>query len=319
MKEIVVYKNDSGQRIDRFLSKSFPALKQSLVNKLLRKKRIKLNNNRTQPNVILSDNDKIQLYLSDDLLSKREKKLTFLDVVGQVDVEYEDENILIVNKITGLEVHSEDVSEGDTLINRVKKYLYDKGEFSPENEQTFSPALCNRLDRNTSGLVIVAKNAESLRILNQKIKHRQIKKTYLCLVFGKPPKTQDVGTAFLKKDNEKNKVHISLTKKDGYLTIKTGYKVLQSKGEISLVEIDLITGRTHQIRAYMAFLGCPVLGDGKYGQNLQNRRFGYKHQALCAVKLKFQKTDTENSLTYLENKEFHAKTPDFVKKFKENG
>lgn len=315
MREIIITKNDSGQRVDRFLSKAFPLLKQSLVNKLLRKKRIKLNGAKSEANVILNENDKLQLYLSDELLSKREKPLTFLDIDGKIDIVFEDKNILLVNKNAGLEVHSENVSEGDTLINRVTHYLYEKGEFSPENEQSFTPALCNRLDRNTSGIVIVAKNAESLRILNQKIKDRQIEKTYLCLVHGNLPSNKGIGIAYLKKDSENNKVVISATKKEGFLPIKTGYKLLQKKGEISLVEIDLITGRTHQIRAYMAFVGCFVLGDGKYGKNSVNRQYGYKHQALCAVKLKFSKTNDENLLSYLEGRSFAIKEPDFIGKF----
>lgn len=315
MREITISKNDSGQRLDRFLSKAFPLLKQSLINKLLRKKRIKLNGSKSEPNTILKENDKLQLYLSDELLSKRQKPLTFLDIDGGIDIVFEDKNILLVNKNAGLEVHSENVSEGDTLINRVKRYLYEKGEYIPENEQSFTPALCNRLDRNTSGIVIVAKNTESLRILNQKIKDRQIEKTYLCLVYGDLPKNKAVGIAYLKKDSDKNKVVISANKKEGFLPIKTGYKLIEKRGDISLVEIDLITGRTHQIRAYMAFLGCFVLGDGKYGKNSINRQFGFKHQALCAVKLKFSKTGDENSLTYLEGRSFSIKEPEFIGKF----
>ena len=159
---------------------------------------------------------------------------------------------MIIDKKNGLVVHEDDENTIDTLINRALHYLYNKGEYNPENEASFVPSLCNRLDRNTGGIIICAKNAESLRILNQKIKDRELEKLYLCIAVGLPQKNEDTITAFLKKDEGQNQVFISDKKVADNKTIITKYKVLKTKGNLSLLEIDLITGRTHQIRAHMA-------------------------------------------------------------------
>ena len=304
MTEITIQKNDSGQRADRFLSKAYPNLKSSLVCKLMRKKRIKLNGAKAEPNTILKEGDVFRFYLSDELLSKRPDEHSYADISAEINVIYEDENILLCDKPCGLVVHEDNENSADTLINRILRYLEENGEYSPSNEQSFVPALVNRIDRNTSGIVIAAKNAEALRILNQKLRDREVEKLYLCAVFGRPEPSAATLTAYLKKLSEENRVVISDSPKPDFLTIKTKYKVLKSRGELSLIEVDLLTGRTHQIRAHFAHIGCPLLGDGKYGENQWNKQYKAKTQALCSYKLKFKFTTNAGILEYLNGKEF---------------
>lgn len=306
MTEITIQKNDAGQRADRFLSKAYPNLKSSLVCKLMRKKRIKLNGAKAEPNVILKEGDVLRFYLSDDLLAKEpiKREVGLCDISAEINVIYEDENILLIDKPAGLVVHEDNDNSVDTLINRVLSYLYQKGEYVPERENSFVPALVNRIDRNTSGIVIAAKNAEALRILNQKVRDREIQKLYLCAVIGTPKPGAATLTAYLKKLADENRVIISDKKLDGFLTIKTKYCVTDTNGELSLVEVDLLTGRTHQIRAHFAHIGHPLLGDGKYGNNAVNKRYHAKTQALCAFKLVFKFTTDAGALEYLNGREY---------------
>lgn len=306
MTELTIQKNDAGQRADRFLAKAYPNLKSSLICKLMRKKRIKLNGAKTEPNVILKEGDVFRFYLSDELLSKDNNgnAADFREISPEINIVYEDENILLIDKPAGLVVHEDNDNTADTLINRVLSYLYRKGGFDPDNENSFTPALVNRIDRNTSGIVIAAKNAESLRVLNQKVRDRELQKLYLCAVRGTPEPRSATLTAYLKKLPEENKVLISDTPRPDYLTIRTKYRVLESRGELSLVEVDLLTGRTHQIRAHFAHIGHPLLGDGKYGENAFNKRYNAKYQALCAYKLKFAFITDAGCLEYLNGREF---------------
>lgn len=320
MTEITIKKNDAGQRADRFLSKAYPNLKSSLVCKLMRKKRIKLNGAKAEPNVILKEGDVLRFYLSDELLAKepisREYELS--DISAEINVIYEDENILLIDKPAGLVVHEDNDNSVDTLINRVLSYLFQKGEYDPERENSFVPALVNRIDRNTSGIVIAAKNAEALRILNQKVRDREIQKLYLCAVVGTPKPEAATLTAYLKKLPDENRVIISDKRQDGFLTIKTKYRVTDTNGELSLVEVDLLTGRTHQIRAHFAHIGHPLLGDGKYGDNAVNKRYHAKTQALCSYRLIFRFTTDAGALEYLNGKAFTVKSDEeiwFVKRF----
>lgn len=321
MTEITIKKNDAGQRADRFLSKAYPNLKISLVCKLMRKKRIKLNGAKVEPNAILKEGDVFRFYLSEELLSKEplKDKTDFRGVSAEINVIYEDDNILLIDKPIGLVVHEDNDNSADTLINRVLSYLYQNGEYVPQRENSFTPALVNRIDRNTSGIVIAAKNAESLRILNQKVRDREIQKLYLCAVSGTPEPREATLTAYLKKLPDENRVIISDTPRPDYLTIKTKYRVLKSRGELSLVEVDLLTGRTHQIRAHFAHIGHALLGDGKYGSNEFNKRYNAKTQALCAYKLVFKFTTDAGALEYLNGREFKVSDTEemwFVKLFR---
>ena len=210
-------------------------------------------------------------------------------------------------------VHEDESGDSDTLINRIKSYLYHKGEYRPENELSFAPALCNRIDRNTCGIVIAAKNAESLRILNQKIRDRELTKLYLCIACGKVTPDSATLTAYLEKNSDTNTVKISDKKTKSNLTIKTKYKVIAYNGENSLLKVDLLTGRTHQIRAHLAYIGHALLGDGKYGNNKLNKKYGFKYQALCSYALQFKFTTDAGCLSYLDGKCFKAKAPILLK------
>ena len=307
MREIKISKNDSGQRLDRFLIKCFPALTMGNICKLARKNCIKLNGKKCDTKTHLAENDIIKLFIKDELLEPKQIDEDFTSVSDELDIVYEDENILLINKPQGMVVHEDETNDTDTLINRIKSYLYNKGEYLPEKENTFVPALCNRIDRNTCGIVIIAKNAEALRILNEKIKARELTKKYLCLVRGEMPKTRDLLTGYLKKDSSKNMVEIVDRPREGYLKILTEYTVLAQKGDFSLLEVNLLTGRTHQIRAHLAHIGHPIVGDGKYGVNREDKKLGYKFQTLCSYSLTFSFKDDGGVLSEIKGKTFALK------------
>ena len=299
MKTFIINKNDADQRLDKFLTKACPSLPKSAMYKYIRKKRIKINGKRAEISTRLLENDKIELYINDDFFEGIPQKER--NTCSDVAVAYEDENILIANKPFGMVVHEDESGDKDTLINRIISYLIERNEYNPDAENSFVPALCNRIDRNTAGLVIAAKNAETLRIMNEKIKEKEIEKSYLCIVHGCPGKKSGTLKSFMKKDSSKNRVFVYDVPKPDAKTAITKYRVLETKGRLSLLEIDLITGRTHQIRAHMAHIGHPLLGDGKYGTNELNRPYNAKHQALCSYKLKFAFKD-KNALSYLNGK-----------------
>lgn len=317
MKQLTVNKNAAGQRLDRFLLKTFPALSQGLLCKTLRKKDIKVNGVRASADYRVCENDVVTVYIKDELLEeKKPSEDDFLTADSTLNIIYEDENILLVDKPAGMVVHKDNENSRDTLINRIKSYLYRKGEYRPEEEFSFAPSLCNRIDRNTGGIVIAAKNAESLRILNQKVRDRELTKLYICAVHGIPEHREAMETAYLFKNEQENRVVISEKKAPQNRTIVTKYRVLETNRGNSLLEVDLVTGRTHQIRAHMAYLGHFLLGDGKYGSNKINRELGYPYQALYSYKLIFRFTTDGGILNYLNGREFTAENIWFLEKFR---
>ena len=304
MKSFTINKNDAEQRLDKYLTKSLPNLPKALMYKYIRLKRIKVNGKRAEISTRLHIGDVVDMYINDEFFEKKETLYDFMSASKNIDIIYEDGNIMLLNKKTGLLSHPDETEYVDTLITRIKRYLYEKGEFDPADEASFTPALVNRIDRNTSGIVIAAKTAEALRVLNQKMKDRELHKIYLCVVHGVPKEKEATLEGFLFKDEKKNKVFVSKKKTEGSKTIRTKYKVLKSHGGLSLLEVDLLTGRTHQIRAHLASIGHPLLGDGKYGTNALNKKSGLKKQCLCSYKLIFDFTTDAGSLSYLDKKEF---------------
>ena len=318
MREFKIKKNDAGQRLDKFLSKAVKGLPMSLMYKYIRTKKIKVNRARTEQKYMLEEGDTVQLFIKDEFFDSPEKDDSALaSITPKLTIVYEDENIILCNKRPGVLVHEDDEGKDNTLIMHIKAYLYQKGEYDPEGEQSFAPALCNRIDRNTGGIVIGAKNAEALRVMNEKIKNDEISKFYYCVVHGKMPKKSDTLTGFLLKDSDKNQVKIFDKQVKGSKNIITKYKVVSERNGMSLLEIELVTGRTHQIRAHMSYIGHPLVGDGKYGINKEDRARGYKYQALYAYRLRFDFDDDSGALGYLKGMEVKLSCDDiwFLKDF----
>ena len=315
MKEITIGPNDAGQRLDRFLAKAVPLLPASLAQKYIRLKRIKLGGKRVERDTRLNTGDVLQLYINDEFFDKPREDNAYLTVANpKLTIVYEDEHILLVDKRPGLAVHAHDGAEfGRTLIDHIKAYLYQKKEWLPREENSFVPSLCNRIDRNTGGIVIAAKTAEALRVMNQKIKDRELDKRYLAIVEGNPKPREGSLKGYLFKDEKKNRVFVTDHPQPGAKTCQTNYKVLASNNGLSLVECELITGRTHQIRAQFAHAGHPLLGDGKYGK--LDKRFDRTYQALYSYKLTFTFATEAGSLEYLNGKSFQVEEVDFVKEY----
>lgn len=315
MKSFTITKNNAGQRLDRFIAKTVPLLPASLAQKYIRLKRIKVNGQRAQRDTRLVAGDLVEMYVNDEFFDTPKEENAYLTVATpKLNIVYEDENILLVDKKPGMAVHPHDGAEyGRTLIDHIQAYLYAKGEWKPRQEHAFAPALCNRIDRNTGGIVIAAKNAEALRIMNQKVKDRELDKRYLAVIHGvmKPENGELKGYLF--KDAKKNRVYVTKTSQPGSKTCITKYQTLKKNRDLSLVECELITGRTHQIRAQFAANGHPLLGDGKYGK--AETKYNRKFQALYSYRLTFSFTTDAGILEPLRGKSFQVEDVDFVREY----
>ncbi len=323
MRKFTVNNNDSGQRLDKFVTKATEGMPKSLLYKFIRTKRIKLNGGRAHENDILSVGDVIEMYIPDEFFGGADDTPDYSKVKVKPDIVYEDENILLCNKKPGILVHlgdegdknRADAAERETLIFALTAYLVNKGEYDPLAENSFAPALCNRIDRNTGGIVILAKNAPTLRAINEAIRENRVHKRYLCAVHGKLNGERTL-TAYHTKDHRTNTVRIFDRQVPGSREIITKYKSLSynGKNDLTLLGIDLITGRTHQIRAHMAHIGHPLLGEGKYARNAEDRRLGFSSQALYSSTVEFE---LDGELKYLSGKVFSVKENciDFLRLF----
>ncbi len=314
MREFTIGPNDAGQRLDRWLAKTLPLLPAPLAQKYIRIKRVKCNGKGAKRDTRLVQGDVLQLYINDEFFDTPTPENAVLSVFKpQLDIVYEDENLLLVNKRPGLVVHPDEQEKVNTLLTHIQAYLYQKKEWNPRQENAFAPALCNRIDRNTGGIVIAAKNAETLRVMNQKIRDREVEKSYLCIILGAitPPAGKLEG--YLLKDEAKKLVSVHKTPVPGGRTAVTLYQTLAQKNGLSLVACRLVTGRTHQIRTQFAAAGHPLLGDGKYGRARETKKYGRTGgQALCSYQLAFRFTTDAGCLAGLNGRVWTVDQVDFV-------
>lgn len=316
MREFTIGKNDAGQRLDRFIAKNLPLLPPALLQKYIRLKRVKVNGKGSKRDVRLAAGDVLQLYINDEFFDKPSEENMFLTVFQpRLEIIYEDENLLLVDKRPGMVVHADETEKVNTLINHIQAYLYQKKEWNPKQEHAFAPALCNRIDRNTGGIVVAAKNAEALRTINEKIKSHELEKSYLCVTVGRPRPAEGRVEGFLLKDEAKKQVSFYRRPIPGGKSAITLYQTLETRGELSLVECRLLTGRTHQIRVSMAELGCPLLGDGKYGNGTVNKRYHETRQALYSYRLGFAFSTDATPLNYLRGRVFTVEKVPFREKY----
>ncbi len=316
MKELIITKNDENQRLDRFVGKAVPLLPESLLQKYIRLKRIKVNGKGAKRDTRLTEGDVLSLYINDEFFDKPREENSYLKIATpKLNIVYEDENIILVDKKPGVLCHSAGKWDNNTLVAHIQAYCYQKGEWRPREEHSFAPALCNRIDRNTGGIVIAAKNAEALRIINDHIKRHDLKKSYVCIVTGKVPVRQGTLKGFIFKDAVKNRVYVRDQVVAGAKTAVTHFSVIARSGTLTLLECELETGRTHQIRAQCAHAGFPLLGDSKYGDDRVNKTYGETGQLLYSYKLEFDFGNGGGILSYLNGRIFRITDVEFVKKY----
>lgn len=293
MREITVNANDANQRLDKFITKYMPRLPLGMLYKGLRKNCVRVNGRHVKDGAyVIQGGDVLTLYFADEFF---DAERTFEAGRSDIDVVYEDGSIILINKPAGLVVHSDDKGTDDTLLSRMQSYLFKKGEYNPQSEHSFSPAFCNRLDRNTSGIIIGAKNAEALRVMNEKIKNREVRKYYLAVTEGVTNAEGMITSGITRGDK---KVSVTDGETGGSKKAALRYKRIAVKNNLSLIEVELLTGRTHQIRAQMAHIGHPLAGDKKYGAKTAQK------MQLASYKLHFDFTSDAGVLNYLRGREF---------------
>ena len=309
MKTFEIAPEDEGKRLSKWLEKNLPALPRTQMQKALRLKRIKRNKKPAKADDRLCAGDVLECYINDEFLAEVQRKDEFLDRFRwRFGVVYEDEHVLIVDKPNGLIVHPDATEKLNTLVTHVRAYLYQRGEYDSLNKDAFPPTPCNRIDRFTSGLVMVAKTHAAMIALNRAIRNHEVEKSYLAIVHGLPRPARGLIDNYILKTEGRRKVQVFREEVEGSQRAQTRYAVTESMGELSLVECVLITGRTHQIRAQFAAMGHPLLGDGQYGDPQDLRRYGFAQQALCAYKLTFKLKDPEegNPLAALNKQSFSS-------------
>ncbi len=314
MKSFTVAAADQGVRLNRYLARRVPALPLSLLYKYLRTKRIKRNGKRCDASDRLCAGDLLELYIPDEFFAAGQKRPDFLRASRALELLYEDANLAVLWKPAGLLAHEDKTGPGDTLVNRFLRHLYEAGEYEP-GVSAFTPALCNRIDRGTEGLVLAAKNAAAASALGALIRGRRVGKTYLCVTTAQPP-PDGVYRAFLEKDEAANRATVKKAPFGAAREIVTGFRTLCARGGLYLVEAELFTGRSHQIRAHLAFLGAPLLGDLKYGDRALCRKFGESRQLLCAYALELRPDPEQDAfLAYLAGRRFVRGEVDFVARY----
>lgn len=316
MREYIIDKSNADKRLDRWLSAELPALPMGLRQKFIRLKRIKVNGKAVQQNVRLHEGDAVQLYIGDEFFEKPKVIDPFLSKIRpKLDILYEDANILLVDKRPGLMCHPDANEKVNTLITHAQAYLYQKGEWDSKDPSQFAPALCNRIDRFTGGIVIIAKTEAAMHILNQKIRDREIEKRYLCIIHGRMHPAFGMMDNYIAKPDGAKKVAVLDRSVPGAQRSQTRYQTLETRNNLSLMECELLTGRTHQIRAQFAHAKHPLLGDNQYGKAQQNEKFGRTYQALYAYKLVFRFKTDAGVLNDLNGKSWQVKKVPFVGDF----
>ena len=310
MKEII-FNGAKPQRCDQYISEQFPLIRPGALNKFVRQNKIKINGKKAVPAQKLEKGDVVSLYLDDEYFLQPNKDNAFMFANANVDILYEDDNLFVVNKPSGISVISDDWQEFDTLSNRIKHYYFKNGI------EGYIPQLCHRIDTGTSGIVVLAKNDKALNFMFELFRDKQLKKKYICAVKNNPKIKDGVYKAFLTKNSKRGFVTVSdKPLNNASQNIETGIKTLTVNNGYKLMDINLFTGRTHQIRAHMAYLGMPILGDSKYGDNNLNRKLKLRYQLLCSYLLKFGKIDDED-FGYLSHKEIICPMPWFAQSFDE--
>ena len=311
VKEFIISAADDGKKLEKWLIREMPTVGMGMRQKFFRQKCFKLNGKHVKGDAKLSRGDVLQVYVNDACFEKPMKVDPFLSKIQpKLSILYEDEHVLLADKRPGLMAHPDAHEKVNTLLTHVQAYLYQKGQYQPGRD--YAPALCNRIDRFTGGIVIIAKSDAAMRILNQKIRDREIEKYYYCIALASFRRKEGMLDNYIVKAPEAKKVSVSLKPVEHGQRSQTKYRVLAEKNGLSLVECELLTGRTHQIRAQMAHAGHPLLGDNQYGDRMRNEKYGRSFQALYAYKLKFAFTTDAGVLEGLNGREFTAPEVRFI-------